>query len=123
MADAAWKAWERRVAAIFGGRRRGADFRGRDGGKSDVLAEGWSIECKLLGRPGYADLLAAARQAELAAKPDEIPVAIVKRKHRDDADALVVMRLETFSAWFVGKREAESPLAQLTPAAAQEARS
>ncbi len=71
MADAAWKAFERRVATIFGGRRRGADFRGPDGGKSDVIAEGWSIECKLLGRPCYPDLLAAARQAELARRARE----------------------------------------------------
>lgn len=105
MADAAWKAWERRVAAIFGGRRRGADFRGTHGGKNDVIAEGWSIECKLLGRPSYADLLAAARQAELAAKPGEIPVAVVKKKRAEDSDALVVLRLKTFRAWFVNPRE------------------
>lgn len=101
MPDAAWKAWERRVAAFFGGRRRGA-YTGsrRDGGKSDVIARGFSIEAKLLGRPGYADLLDAARQAERAADPTELPVAVVKRKRAEDADALVVLRLETFLAWF-----------------------
>lgn len=104
MGDAAWKAFERRVARIFGGVRRGCDVRGPDGGKSDVIAPGWAIECKLLSRPGYADLLAAASQAEAAAKPDEIPVAIVKKKRADDVDALVVLRLETFCEWFVGSK-------------------
>ena len=94
---------------IFGGRRRGPDFRGPNGGKSDVIAPGWSIEVKLLGRPGYADLLQAARQAELAAKPDEIPVAIVKKKRADDADALVCMRLSIFREWFIGARDNEQP--------------
>jgi hypothetical protein len=65
-----------------------------------VVAPGWSIEVKLLGRPGYADLLEAVRQAERAAQPAELPIAVVKRKRADDADALVVLRLETFLAWF-----------------------
>src|SRR5262245_51165744 len=100
MPDAAWKAWERRVARVFGGRRRGADTGDAErGGRSDVIAPGWSIECKLLGRPGYADLLEAARQAERAAKPSEIPVAVVKKKRSEDADALVCMRLEAFLEW------------------------
>jgi len=109
MSDASWKAWERRVAALFGGSRRGAYTGGRDGGRSDVLAPGWSIECKLLSRPGYADLLEAARQAERAAAPTELPVAIVKRKRAEDADALVVLRLETFLAWFGPAARADDP--------------
>ncbi len=75
MPDAAWKAFERRVARLFGGKRRGPDVGGSEGGRSDVIAPGWSIEVKLLGRPGYADLLGAARQ--------------------------VCMRLETYLAWHV----------------------
>ena len=100
MPDAGWKAFERRVAALFGGRRRGAYTGGREGGRSDVIALGFSIECKLLGRPSYADLLEAARQAERAAGPTELALAIVKRKRAEDADSLVVMRLETFLGWF-----------------------
>ena len=103
MPDTSWKAFERRIARVFGGVRRGADTRGPHGGKSDVIANGWAIECKLLGRPSYSDLLAAAHQAELAAKPAELPVAVVKRKRADDADALVVLRLATFRAWFIGE--------------------
>ena len=101
MGDAAWKAFERRIASVFGGRRRGPDFRGPDGGKSDVVVQGWSVEVKLLSRPSFGDLLAATRQAELAALPDQIPVATIKKKHADDADTLVCIRLETFRAWFL----------------------
>jgi hypothetical protein len=102
MADKSWKAWERRVATIFGGRRRGA-YTGLNGqGKTDVIATGWAIECKLLARAGYQDLLDAARQAEANREcPEDIPVAVVKRKGDLTKDALVVMRLETFQEWFV----------------------
>jgi hypothetical protein len=94
--DKAWKAWERRVAKLFGGIRRGADTRGEDGGKTDVIHDHWAIEVKLLGSPGYADLLAACKQAEENAKEGQEPVAVVKRKNKQDVDALVVQRLETF---------------------------
>lgn len=102
MSDASWKAFERRIAKLFpGGRRRGADTRGENAGKSDVICDAWAPECKLLGRPSFADLLSAARQAEANAKPLQTPVAVVKRKRDRDMDALVVMRLETFADWFL----------------------
>ena len=103
MSDKAWKAWERTVAAIFGGTRRGADTRGPDAGKSDVIHSHFSIECKLLGAPGYADLLAACRQAEANAEPGQEPIAIVKRKNKRVEDALVVYRLPVFEAWRIGE--------------------
>ena len=105
MADASWKSFERRVARIFGGKRRGPDFRGANGGKSDVIAEGWAVECKLLGRPTYGQMLAACKQAEGYATDGQIPVAIVKRKYRDDVDAIVCMRLDVFREWFIGQYE------------------
>jgi hypothetical protein len=102
MTDTAWKAWERRVAAIFGGQRRGAYTGTTRGGKSDIIKPGWAIECKLLSRPSFADLLAAALQAERnAEQPSDIPVAVVKRKGDEITQALVVMRLETFREFFV----------------------
>ena len=103
--DALWltavgKAFERRVAKLFpNGRRRGADTRGERAGKSDIICDGWAPECKLLARPSFHDLLAAARQSESNAEELQTPVAIVKRKRDRDADALVVMRLATFAAW------------------------
>lgn len=111
MPDAAWKAWERVLAAIFGGKRRGPMTRGEGGGKTDVIHPKWGIEGKLIGRPSYSDLLNAARQAEDNSEPGQIPVAIVKKKNARSLDALVCMRLETFKKWFldadVGYRESK----------------
>ena len=102
MPDASWKAFERRIARLFpNGRRRGADTRGENAGKSDIICDGWAPECKLLSRPSFSDLLDAARQAERNARELETPIAIVKRKRDRDGDALVVMRLETFAEWYL----------------------
>lgn len=101
MPDAAWKQFERRMAALFGGERRGAHTSDSGHGRSDVILAGWSIECKLLSRPAFQDLLDAARQAERnAEKATDIPLAVVKRKGDHDENALAVMRLETFMEWF-----------------------
>ena len=102
MPDAAWKAWERRVARSFGGERRGPLTRGADGGKTDVVVEGYAIECKLLSRPSFQQMLEAALQAEHNGEPGDIPLAVIKRKRDQDAHALVVMRLPEFMAWFGG---------------------
>ena len=101
MGDKGWKAFERRVARIFGGERRGADFGDARGGKTDVIHDHFAIECKLLARPTYQQMLDACLQAEAASEPLQEPVAVVKRKRQGspDGDALVVMRLETFAAW------------------------
>lgn len=99
MPEKAWKTFERRIATIFGCRRRGVDFGTEaEGGKDDLTHEHYSIECKLYGVPSYALLLSACRQAEAAAKGRE-PLAVVKRKRDHDDNALVVMRLETFREW------------------------
>ena len=95
-----WAKWERRVAALFGGQRRGASTSRNGQGLSDVIgAHGWSIECKLLGRVGYSDLLQAALQAERAAGPNEEPVAVVKLKGLSEENALVIQRLSVFCEW------------------------
>lgn len=105
MADG-WKVFEARVAKRFGLRRRGASTSLRGEGLSDAVElDGsepahWSIECKLLGRPNYQQLLDACRQAEAAAASTACPIAVVKRKRDHDANALVVMRLETFLEWY-----------------------
>jgi hypothetical protein len=98
MPDKSWKAFERRLAALFGCKRRGPDFRGEDGGNDDLTHPHWSVEAKLLGAPTYSAMLAACKQAEANARGRE-PVAVVKRKSAQDKDALVVMRLETFRDW------------------------
>jgi len=104
MPEPAWKDFERRIARVFGGKRRGAGTSTEGKGKTDVFAPGWAIECKLLSRPAFADLLNAARQAEANAdSPTDIPVAILKRKGDRDANALVVIRLERFEEFFVNE--------------------
>ena len=105
MADAAWKSWERTVAREFGGQRRGPDYGGRGGGTNDVIVDGWSIEVKLLSRPSFGDLLAAARQAKHAAQGDEIPVGIIRRKGDRRDNAIAVMTLSSFMDWFGGSVE------------------
>ena len=118
MSDKAWKAWERTVAKIFGTKRRGPMFRNEDGGTDDCTHAWYAIECKLLSRPTFGQLLDACRQAEGAAmvtrcvEIDEAeksitldstqerePIAIVKRKGDRMEDALVIQRLATFRAW------------------------
>ena len=104
MSEPAWKVFERRISKYFGGVRRGSTTSQNGSGKSDIIAVGWAIECKLLTRPGYQDLLNAARQAEANAEtPEEIPICIVKRKGDLDKDSLVVMRLERFKEFFVNE--------------------
>lgn len=99
MGDASWKAFERRIAKVFGGKRRGAvDHTGG----SDIIVDGWSVECKLLSRPSYSLMLDACLQAERERPhPTDIPVAVVKRKGDLDKNALVIMRLETFESEYV----------------------
>jgi len=103
-----WQKFEERIAALFGGRRRGAATSRGGRGKSDVIgAEGWAIECKLLSRPSFQQLLDAARQAEKNRNaPYEIPIAIVKRNGDHDINSLVVMRLEMFREFFVSQKGA-----------------
>jgi len=103
MTDKSWKAFERRIAKLFGGERRGADYADRLGGKNDIIVAGFSIECKLLKRPTYQQMFDACIQAENSAESIiDIPIAIVKKNKQGlkDKDALVVMRLETFLGFF-----------------------
>ncbi len=102
MPDHAWKQFERRVARAFGGERRGPDNRDGRRGKTDCIGvPGFAIECGL-GRTytRYAEMLAKVRQVERNAEPSEMPIAVLKAPRIADADALVVMRLPTFLAWF-----------------------
>jgi hypothetical protein len=116
MPTTSWKSWERRVAKIFGVTRRGPIFRSADGGTDDCTSERYSIECKLLARPTYGQMLDACKQAEAAQdipiplRDDDgvvlridwrarQPLAIVKRLRDRDGDALVCMRLETWLKW------------------------
>ncbi len=92
-----WKAWERRVATLFGGERRGpAVGNGRaDSGHNDIAGtEGvFSIEAKHGKSLGYADLLCACEQAETASVFGEVALAVVHREGDKWQNGLVVVRL------------------------------
>jgi hypothetical protein len=95
--DKAWKAWERRVAALFGGKRRGpgTGFGFSGEGKSDVEHEVFAIECKLYSRPTYGVMLEGVHQSERNSE-GKVPLLIMRRKRDRWQDAMVCMRLETF---------------------------
>jgi hypothetical protein len=105
MADKSWKAYERRISRWFpGATRRGAHTGDGESGRNDIICKGWSIECKLHAYLNYQKILDAVRQAEANKENyNDIPIAIVKRKgsQDQDKDSLVVMRLETFSEFFI----------------------
>ena len=108
MGDKSWKAFERRVAAWFpNGRRRGPDTRDAHAGKSDVICDDWSPECAVLerGSLNYSKILAKVLQSERNAEPGKIPVTIVKAKHAEDRDALVVFRAEVFRSLILARHE------------------
>ena len=66
-------------------------------GTNDIIAEGWSVECKYGARLSYQQLLDACKQAEGAREnPNDIAVAVVKRKGDRLEDALFVMRAGEF---------------------------
>jgi len=99
---ASWKNFERRIARIFGGKRRGAYVSDGIKGKNDIIVNGWSIECKLLKRPTYQQMFDACIQAEKnKEETNDIPIAIVKKSGVRDNNALVIMRLEQFKDYFV----------------------
>ena len=104
MTDKSWKAFERRICRMFGGERRGADYRDELGGKNDCVdSPGFSIELKLLKRPTYQQMFDACVQAENNCRSIiDIPIAIVKKNRQGlkDEDALVIMRLKTFREFF-----------------------
>ena len=98
MSDTRWKATERRIAALLGGRRVPVSGRGR--GDQPDIAHAWlSVECKDRATlPAW--LMDALDQAEASATPAQLPVAVLHRAgDRHDA-ALVVLRLADFVAWF-----------------------
>jgi hypothetical protein len=98
MGDKRWKATERRIAALLGGRRVPVSGRGR-GDAPDVAHPWLAIECKDRATlPLW--LLDALAQAEASAQPDQLPVAVLHRAGDRHDQALVVLRLTEFVDWF-----------------------
>lgn len=89
MSDKSWKAFERRVAKMLGGRRTGIL------GGEDIEHPVYSGECKLLqSLPAWLTKLWA--QTEANCPVGKIPVAMVKKNGGLDRDALTILRLGDF---------------------------
>lgn len=95
MPNATWKATERRVARIFGGRRLGPT--GSD--TPDVKSHWLSIEVKhRAALPGW--IVEALDKARRGAGPDQLGILVMHEAgQRSDGD-LVVMTLGDFREWF-----------------------
>ena len=65
------------------------------------------MECKLLSRPNWSDVLTALKQAEENGEPGEIPIAVMKKARGDFEDTVVVLRLEIFVRLMEEIRKAE----------------
>jgi hypothetical protein len=100
MPDTRWKATERRIAALLGGRRVPVSGRGR--GDAPDIAHPWlALEIKDRATlPAW--LLDALDQAERSATPTQLPAAVLHRAGDRHDHALVVLRLKDFAAWFGG---------------------
>lgn len=107
-----WKAFELRVARLLGGKRRGADYGGRQGGKCDIIHDSLAPECKLLKKPTWGQLTDALAQASASTDANEgrLPVAIMKENHRGvpDGDSVVLMWLDDFRKLFGEPRDGET---------------
>lgn len=103
-----WKHAERVIAKLVGGQR--IPVSGRSG-QPDVQHPWLSIEVKhrkIL--PQW--LIQAVGQAERAARPGQLPVAVLHQHGQRYSEALVLMRLRDFEAWFgdaVGKVTPDDP--------------
>ena len=98
MPERGWKRTERLIARILGGTRVPVSGRGR-GDQPDVRHPWLSIEVKARAElPAW--LLDALAQAEAAATPDQLPIAVLHEAGQRHDRALVVLRLADFVAWF-----------------------
>jgi hypothetical protein len=90
-----WKACERRIAELLGGRRIPVSGRTR-GDCPDVEHPTLSIECKSRKKlPAWIE--DAMNQAEASAKDGRLPVVVLHQDRGPYAESLVVLRLEDFA--------------------------
>ncbi len=98
MSDKRWKATERRIAALLGGRRVPVSGRGR-GDQPDIARPWLSLEVKDRATlPIW--LLDALDQAEASATDKQLPVAVLHRAGDRHDHSLIVLRLAAFVDWF-----------------------
>ena len=96
-----WKACERKVAALLGGRRIPVSGRGR-GDNPDIHHELFSIEVKSR-KTIPAWLEDAMRQAEASVKDGRLPVVVLHQDRTPYAESLVVLRLDDFAGYLKGE--------------------
>ena len=90
-----WKACERKVATLLGGRR--VPITGRQRGDTpDIEHAALSVEVKSR-KTLPAWLEEAMKQAEASAKDGQLPVAVLHEDRRPYLNSLVVLRLKDFS--------------------------
>lgn len=90
-----WKRTERAIAKRMGGRRVPVSGRA---GQPDIAHPWLSVEVKHRRRlPQW--LLQAVRQAEQAARPGQLPIAVLHQHGQRYGDSLVVLRLKAFEEW------------------------
>ncbi len=93
----AWKACERKVAALLGGKRVPVSGRAR-GDAPDVLHDGLSIEVKSRKKlPAWIE--DAMKQAEASAKDGQLPVVILHQDGHKYRNAFVVCRFGEFAGY------------------------
>ena len=92
-----WKACERRVAELLGGKRVPVSGRTR-GDCPDVEHPTLSIECKSRKKlPAWIE--GAMSQAEASAKNGRLPVAVLHQDDHKYRDSFVVLRLRDFARY------------------------
>ena len=94
MADATWKAVERRIARAFGTERTGCTGQATPDFETD-----W-IVAEIKHRKALPKWLAGALEQVLGHKRDaKLPIVILHEKSK--RDSLVLLRLSDFLSWFV----------------------
>ena len=95
MADKTWKAFERQIAKILGGRRVPITGRQR-GDVPDVEHDYFSIECKLRKSvPKW--IKSALAQAHAASRGRKRPVVFLREKGSPESDIIVIMYLNVLT--------------------------
>jgi hypothetical protein len=95
-----WKACERRIAELLGGKRIPVSGRAR-GDCSDVEHPILSVECKSRKKlPAWIE--DAMNQAEASVKDGQLPVVVLHQDRAPYAQSLVVLRLEDFAGHLKG---------------------
>ena len=96
-----WKACERRIAELLGGRRVPVTGRQR-GDAPDIEHEALSIEVKSRkALPAW--LMGALEQAQTASKNGKMPVVVLHQDHRPYTESLILLRLSDFADYLKGE--------------------